>query len=93
MMSYMSYILWHHLHPKNAVAIERRSAQAGEVRRKGRPQGAGRNPDGAPWQRFTQQETYGSSRKFPVDELCSLLFFLNLTFGYLLIASCCFLET
>lgn len=35
----------------------RRSAQAGEVRRKGRPQGAGRNPDGV-FTELTGQETY-----------------------------------
>lgn len=35
----------------------RRSAQAGEVRRKGRPQGAGRNPD-AVFSELTGQETY-----------------------------------
>ena len=48
----------YHLTSRN-LSGHRRSAQAGEVRRKGRPQGAGRNPDGAPWQRFiAQQETW-----------------------------------
>ncbi|CAK9059517.1 unnamed protein product [Durusdinium trenchii] len=35
----------------------RRAAQAGEVRRKGRPQGGGRNPDGV-FTKLTGQETY-----------------------------------
>ena len=42
----------HHL-PKGTdfhhIRSLRRSAQAGEIRRKGHPQGAGRNPDSAAW--------------------------------------------
>ena len=43
------HILSHHIHPWRSTTGHRRSAQAGEVRRKGRPQGAGRNPEAAPW--------------------------------------------
>lgn len=45
----VTLLLYPNLTVQPSPARSRRAAQAGEVRRKGRPQGGGRNPDGVAW--------------------------------------------